>query len=333
MNLTIACPTKVRFHLHSQQSEGLGGIETACIELATALAARGHAVTLLTRTDEPHSRGGVTNLPLAAISDTKGEVLISCNDARLLGHTRHGCNVLWMHNPVALEKSVRKGQLGPIVRQRPHAVFGSIYADRDCSSLYPFASRHVMPLGISAPFLASRLDQARALRFVWVSQPRRGLKPTLQAWLRVAPHLPDASFHIFGAGAERTGVTDAEMREANIVLHPRATKAELADFYETACAMIYPGAADETFCLAAAEAQCAGLPVVTLGIGALAERVQHGVNGLICRDFYELSETIAALCKDPGLLAQLRDGAQALRPLMGWARVAQLWESLLQRIG
>jgi glycosyltransferase involved in cell wall biosynthesis len=332
MNLTIACPTKVSFHLESQQSQGLGGIETACIELANALAARGHAITLLTRTDAPRSAGGVINLPLEAFADTKGDALLSANDTRLLGAARHGRKVLWMHNPLTLEKSVRKGQLIPILRHRPHAVFGSLCAERGCSPLYPFASRHVIPLGISAPFLASRLDQARALRFVWASQPRRGLQPTLQAWLRAVPHLRGASFHIFGAGAERTGLTEVEMCAGNIILQPRATKAALAGFYETAAAMIFPGAADETFCLAAAEAQCAGLPVLTLGIGALAERVQHGVNGLVCRDYDDLSHAIATLCKDPAHLARLREGAQALRSQMGWEHVAQLWESLLLRI-
>jgi glycosyltransferase involved in cell wall biosynthesis len=333
MNITIACPAKTRFHLHSQQSQGLGGIETACIELATALAARGHAVTLLTRTDDPQSAAGVANMSLDVINDTRGDILISANDARLLGRSRHVQNVLWMHNPLALEKAVRKGQMGPILRHRPHAVFGGSFAEQSCSRLYPFASRHAIPLGISSPFLSSRLDQPRSPRFVWVSQPSRGLRPTLAAWVRAIPHMPGASFHIFGAGAERSGLTDAEIRDAKITLQPRQTKASLATFYETAAAMIYPGAEDETFCLAAAEAQCAGLPVLTLGLGSLTERVQHGLNGLICRNMNDLSATLAALFNDPDLLAHLREGAQSLRPLMTWARAAKLWETLLMRLG
>ena len=332
MQITIACPTKVSFNLHSPQSRGLGGIETACIELASALAVRGHAVTLLTPTDTSQSVAGVTNGSLDALGETTGDVLLIANDARPIGRSRHGCNVFWMHNPLALEKSVRKRQLGPIVRHRPHAVFGSIFAERDCSRLYPFGSRHTIPLGISAPFLSSRLDLPRSPHFVWASQPSRGLKPTVQAWLKAFPQMPDASFHLFGARAERTGLTEAELRDANIVPHPRQTKAGLAAFYETASAMIYPGAADETFCLAAAEAQCAGLPVVTLGIGALADRVQHGVNGMICRNMDDLATTLVALFNDPDLLARLREGAQSLRPLMTWARVAKLWESLLMRL-
>jgi glycosyltransferase involved in cell wall biosynthesis len=332
MRIVIACPSRARFHILSEQSVGLGGVETACIELATALAARGHAVTLLSPTDEPQSVGGVKNVGLDAIGRINDDVLILANDATLFRRSHYPWNVMWIHNPLALEKAVRKGHMVPIIRHRPHAVFVGPLAEQVCSRLYPFASRNAIPLGISRPFLSSRLDRSRSPIFVWASQPQRGLKQTVQAWLRAVPCMPGASFHIFDAGPEWTGLTDAQIRDASIVLHPRRTKANLAAFYETASAMIYPGALDETFCLAAAEAQCAGLPVITLGIGSLSERVQHGTNGLICRHMNDLSETIIAVFKDPGLLAHLREGALAQRPLMTWARVATLWESLLMRL-
>jgi glycosyltransferase involved in cell wall biosynthesis len=270
---------------------------------------------------------------LDAIDSINDGILIVANDATLFGRAHYPCNVMWIHNPLALEKAVRKGQMVPIIRHRPHAVFGGPLAEQVCSRFYPFASRNAIPLGISRPFLSSRLDRPRSPIFVWASQQQRGLKQTVQAWLRAASCMPGASFHIFSANPESTGLTDARIRDASIVLHPRLTKASLAAFYETASAMIYPGAHDETFCLAAAEAQCAGLPVITLGIGSLSERVQHGINGLICRDMNDLTETVIAVFKDPDLLAHLREGAPAQRPLMTWARVAKLWESLLMRLG
>lgn len=330
MHITIACPTKVAFNLESPRTEGLGGIETACTELAFALAERGHAVTLLTRTDQAKTSSGVINIGLDALADLSGDVLIVAGDARPIGHSRHPRNVLWFHNELAIEKAVRRGQIGPIMRYRPHAVFGGIIAERACSSLYPFASRQAIPLGVSAEFLSSRLDAPRSARFVWASKPRRELKSTIRAWLRAHTLMPEgSSFHLFGVDVEALGITEDQRRDADIVVHARQTKTALATFYETALAMICTGTRGETFCLAAAEAQCAGLPVVTLGIGALLERVQHGINGLVCRDMTQLSDALIAIARDKELSALLRDGAQRNRAVMGWHRVANLWESYL----
>src|SRR5262249_42822392 len=120
MRIVIACPSRARFHILSEQSVGLGGVETACIELATALAARGHAVTLLSPTEEPQSVGGVKNVGLDAIDSINDGVLILANDATLFRRSHYPCNVMWIHNPLALEKAVRKGHMGPIIRHRPH---------------------------------------------------------------------------------------------------------------------------------------------------------------------------------------------------------------------
>src|SRR5262249_2002236 len=49
----------------------------------------------------------------------------------------------------------------------------------------------------------------------------------------------------------------------------------------SAAVMAYPCTFKETFCLAVAEAQAAGLPVVTSDRAALAERVTDGVDGFL----------------------------------------------------
>lgn len=333
MDVTIACATRVAFDLDSPRTEGLGGIETACIELARALATRGHGVTLLTRTHQTRAGAGVKNMALDALADLTGDVLVVASNAEWMKGSKHPRHVLWLHNRLALNKAARRGQIGPMLRHRPHAAFGSVAAERACSRLYPFASRHIIPLGVSAEFLTSRLDAPRSPRFVWASNPRGELKPTVQAWLRAHAQIPaGASFELFGVDEGSLGLSPAEAGKAGIVLHPRLTKADLAKSYESAAAMICPGSPGETFCLAAAEAQCAGLPVITLGTGALSERVQHGVNGLICRDMPQVSDAIVALARDPELLALLREGTHRIRPVMGWDRVAKLWESFLMRL-
>jgi glycosyltransferase involved in cell wall biosynthesis len=61
------------------------------------------------------------------------------------------------------------------------------------------------------------------------------------------------------------------------------------------------------------EARAAGVPVVVSGHGALAEKVQHGVNGLHVPpgDAEALRRTLERLASEPQLLAQLRQNIPA----------------------
>jgi glycosyltransferase involved in cell wall biosynthesis len=85
---------------------------------------------------------------------------------------------------------------------------------------------------------------------------------TLRAWRdHIAPALPCAEFHVIGSGS-----VDPQ-GAPRVFFHRQLTKRKMQEVYFGATAMLYPGANDETFRLAAAEAQCSGLPVVTLRLG------------------------------------------------------------------
>ena len=330
MKITILPP------LHSALSDGrgsdgtLGGIETACLELGDALVDRGHEVRIAGRFPD-HRKARPLDWTQLAGGD--GGALISCNDARILQAGDFKTRVFWSHNPLAVEKAIRKKQFGPIWMHRPHAVFGSQDAMAALSPLLRFRSRNVIPLGVTALFESTATGSPRGLDFAFVSQAQRGLPETCRVWREmVSPAAPDGSLHVFGSSAEQAHITPEAAQAARILFHPRADKQDLARFYETATALICIGAADETFCLAAAEAQCAGLPVLTLGIGALCERVSHGVNGLRAASFEALAQDAVRLCRDQELVLFLRQGALRARGQYSWARSGKLWEDLLLRL-
>ena len=58
--------------------------------------------------------------------------------------------------------------------------------------------------------------------------------------------------------------------------------------------IIFPGHKAELFCLAAEEARELCIPVVTLGIGSLSERVIHGKTGFIAKNKYKYPEILNA---------------------------------------
>ena len=334
LRIAIACPTKVAFHINSDAETGLGGTETASLELARALARRGHAVVLATRTDRVREGDGVASVPLSELAGARSDVLVSCNDALMFDRAAADCaKVVWVHNPMSLRTAYRKRQLRALWRHRPHAVFLGVAAQRAMPKVYPYQSRSIIPHGVSSAFLEAPLGRAREHRFVFASQRQRGLARTLEVWKeRVTPHAIGAELHVFGTRAEEMGLTAAEAGRDAIIFHGRLSKPAMADFYAGARAMIYPGTWEETFCLAAAEAQAAGLPVVTLGIAALAERVQPGVSGIVCNRFEELGDEACRLVHDQELWTLLHQGALAQRGSLTWDRAGKLWEARLEAV-
>jgi hypothetical protein len=330
-SVAIICPTRAHFHLESEQETGLGGIEGANIALAEGLSALGHEVTLFSRMTGERRVRGVLNRPLEAFAPTSFDALISSNDARFFaGSAPATRRYMWMHNPMALEKAFRRGQILPLARHRPVGVFVGRRLMQRTSRLLMFGARIEIGLGVNACFLETPVSAARRNRFVFASQPHRGLRPLLAAWAEALPGLPpDAEFHVFGSKAEDIGMGPAIPAAMRVIFHGRVRKPDLAGAYAEARAMLAPGAEVETFCLAAAEAQCMGLPVLTLGIGSLAERVEHGENGLICASHAALVAAGASLCANTALARKLEAGAMRQRGELGWAAVARRWHDLV----
>ena len=90
--------------------------------------------------------------------------------------------------------------------------------------------------------------------------------------------------------------------------------------------MLYRGYKDETFCLAAAESIAMGVPVVTAGIGALKERVRHGVTGLIGPSDAEFADAAVRVLSDDALWLKLHEGGIATRGENNWDAIAAKWE-------
>ncbi|MCE4225141.1 glycosyltransferase family 4 protein [Methylobacterium sp. C25] len=331
MHILFICPTRARFDLATPASEGLGGIESTNLELCRALARRGYAVTLLTRTERVVEADGVVNRPLEELRGIRADVAVSSNEPRLLdGLAGSPRTVLWMHNPLPVEKAMRRGYLLPILRIRPDAVFVGEVAERAASRVYRFRSHLVIPHGLGESFCSAPVADGGSRDFVFASQQQRGLDRTLHAWKASGVHgALGGTLRVFGTARESLRPAAARALGPGVTFHPRQTAEALAQAYRGCRAMLYPGAIDETFCLAAAEAQAMGLPVVTLGIGALSERVRHGIDGLIARDDREFARFAALLARDDDLWRHLHEGALLQRSALTWERAALLWDSLL----
>ena len=83
-----------------------------------------------------------------------------------------------------------------------------------------------------------------------------------------------------------------------------------------------PGHKGELFCLAAEEAKELCLPVITLGIGSLSERVIHGVTGFIAKNEKDFANFTLGIFNDKTIYNSIRSNLIKIRGQNNWDKVA-----------
>ncbi|MBE9552085.1 MAG: glycosyltransferase family 4 protein [Proteobacteria bacterium] len=313
----------------SLRERPLGGTETVVVQLAEALAARGHHLTVLTGQPEPLDMNGVSWRPVRAGKIIDADLAVGISDATNLNHARAPRRVVWIHNARASDRFLRK--CGPLATFRywPAAVVMGAYHDSKVSRFIPYSRRVVIPHAIAEPFTttapAETVPPPRAIHF---SQPYRDAQNLVRIWVEsIHPRVREAEFHIFGGDWRPEGYSDKVLAESGIVLRDRTSKDGLVEEMRQARVMLYRGHKDETFCLAAAESIAMGVPVVTAGIGALKERVRHGETGLIGESDAEFADAAVRALTDDALWSRMHAHGVATRAENSWDSIAAEWEN------
>lgn len=104
---------------------------------------------------------------------------------------------------------------------------------------------------------------------------------------------------------------------ASVQLVGSRTRPELLDLYARADVYVAP-ARLESFGLAAAEAQCAGLPVIAFASSGVADFVDDGVTGLLAASDDQMVDALVGLAADPERHQALLRTTAATRPRIGW---------------
>ena len=87
--------------------------------------------------------------------------------------------------------------------------------------------------------------------------------------------------------------------------------------------VILPGHKAELYCIAALEAQELCIPIVTMGIGSLRERVEHNVTGLIAENKKQFSNFIIDVFLNDDLWSDLRKNLLIKRGKKNWINASK----------
>jgi hypothetical protein len=320
----------------------LGGAETSFIEMANALAARGHDVLVCNRCEAERVHKGVTWRPLSqGVPDSadlyianRGDRLIRlCPDAR--------STIFWIHNPAGYLLKWR--YQWKLALRRPVIVFsGASHA-----STYPgwaFAGgRETVPYGLTDLFChAGERAEPPPPRVVFTSNPMRSLDWLLDLWeSRIRPNVPNAELHVFAgmatygaAGAAKAGrmgpVLDraAALADQGVILRGPVPKSQLVGELAQARALLYRGDIGETFCSAVAEAQAMGVPAVLRDIACMRERVIEGETGHCVADDGAFVRAAVALLTDDSLWRRMHRACLERQRSWRWDDAARQFERI-----
>ena len=325
----------------------LAGAESAFVELARALARRGHEVFVRIRgsevaTDELGG-GSLDWGPLERPLPSRVDCHVANRDPRLLGYVpQPGRRLLWLHNTARYLLHPRFQVR--LLRYWPTLVFSGSYHRSTYPWWLPAGRRVIIPYGIQELFRqAEPATEPPPPRAIFTSNPLRGLDWLLGVWRRsIHPAVPNAELHLF-SGPETYGDWGAKvsprMREVleqaraaadvGVVVRRPVSKRELVGELRGARVMPYRGDLAETFCLAVAEAQAVGVPSVVQPFGSMAERAQDGETGFVDADDDAFARHTVALLTDDDLWRRMQRACLERRGGWTWDEAAAAFERLV----
>jgi len=342
----------------SSLETGIGGSETAVIQMAKFLVRLGHDVRVIG--DHFGHEGlheGATWIhfekALDDISLLECDVLISSRDKRIPRVTSKLLKgavkktILWVHD-------IHCGDDWELDLKKFDKFFClSNYSKKAFCSYYPYVKPEnvvVTRNGLDPErFSVERLRTLgfpSAPRFTYSSSPDRGLDVLLGIWPRIRQFHSDAELHVYygfktwekmelARGSDKRNslklafLKDRVMNQEDrgIFFNDRVGQQAIADSYMRSSVWAHPTAFAETFCITALEAQAAGSVPVTTAFGALNETVKYGYlipPPNVAKEYQDAFVSKVLELLDPSNNEDRNKLAQAGR---SWA-LTQTWESL-----
>jgi len=265
----------------SAARRGIGGSETAVIQVAKRLAILDCRVRVYCRCDRPGLYEGVEYRAMGNVDEVEGcDLLVAWRSAELLENHRAKVKWLWVHDVLPAGATPWNIDLADRV-----LALSAWHADH-LRKAFPGVADRVVQTRNGIEFERFDVEVTRhPHRAIYSSSPDRGLTELLDMWPAILARVPDAELHVFYgfAGFPKLARDEFETKMAatpGVVHHDRVDQATLAREMLAAGAWLYPSWAGgkpftETSCITAMEAQAAGLHGVCSPYGALPETARY----------------------------------------------------------
>lgn len=243
------------------------------------------------------------------------DLAITNNDINLFNNIKSKKYFAFSYSIQSIEKFIRKRQFFSYLKYKPKIILLGSYHLKNRNKLLKIFGSIITELAVDEIFINSKInDSIVENRAIFTSREDRNLNVLINIWknyiflknktakLFVTPsNLIDNKFNIFERNFSNRDLLINDLLKSKVFL--------------------VPGHKAELFCLAAEEARELCIPIVTLGIGSLSERVIHGKTGFIAKNQDEFAKFTLDFLENNSIWQEFRNNLLKLRGSKKWTTV------------
>lgn len=286
-------------------NENIGGSEKTLINIANALSINNDFnIKVFNNTSKPNKINNVYwhNIHQIDTSD-KADFVIAMSDANLFNKLSSKKNYLWSHSIQTIEKFLRKKQLIPFLKFKPIMILEGEYHFNSRSFLTSLYGKKILKIAPDLEFINCDIDEnfIPPPNAIFTTKSDRNLQFLLDSWKEIKKK--NVNSNLFINPPYKLSEDDIMN---DIFLRIKGNKKKLINELKNSRLFITPGHKTEVFCLAAEEARELCVPIVTMGIGSLYERVEHEKTGYIAKNKNEFISFSNLILKDNEIYLKLK---------------------------
>ncbi len=307
----------ISYTYNDLNSKNIRGGENAIIHLSNELSKLGINVDVYNNCIDTNI---INNVKWSNISQVNKnlvyDVAFTNNDIGLFDRIVAKKYVAFSHSIQSIEKFIRKRQLISYLKYKPKIVILGNYHYKNRNYFLKMFGTINLEWAVDPLFLQTKLDENLIdNNAIFTSRSDRNLDILINIW-RENIFPKNQSIKLY------TTPSDLIDSQYNIFARNFGDKTTMVNDLLKSKVLLVPGHKGELYCIAAEEARELCIPIITLGIGSLSERVHHGVTGFIAKNNEEFGYYTLKLFNDINLWKKLRNNLLNLRGTKKWSMVA-----------
>ncbi|MBD1136603.1 hypothetical protein IDH35_03250 [Pelagibacterales bacterium SAG-MED49] len=307
----------ISYTYNDLNSKNIRGGENAIIHLSNELSKLGINVDVYNNCIDTNI---INNVKWSNISQVNKnlvyDVAFTNNDIGLFDRIVAKKYVAFSHSIQSIEKFIRKRQLISYLKYKPKIVILGNYHYKNRNYFLKMFGTINLEWAVDPLFLQTKLDENLIdNNAIFTSRSDRNLDILINIW-RENIFPKNQSIKLY------TTPSDLIDGQYNIFARNFGDKTTMVNDLLKSKVLLVPGHKGELYCIAAEEARELCIPIITLGIGSLSERVHHGVTGFIAKNNEEFGYYTLKLFNDINLWKKLRNNLLNLRGTKKWSMVA-----------
>ena len=300
------------------------GTESSLILLAESLVKNNIYVKVLTEINEDVSCNGVIYSNKNVHQETHFDLCVAISNANLFNNISAKKKVVWSNSLQPFEKFLRKKQLLPFLKHKPEVVTMCNYQFYKRSYLTSMYGKHMISLSVDPRFYTEKVDLENIPSPYALNNVRshRNLDWLIDIWTKSFNN-KNGKAKLF-INPNLIEYSD-EMKELNIYERKYGSRDDLINELRNTRVFAYTGHKSDIWVLTVEEAVQMCVPIVTYGIGSVADRVMHNETGFIAKNDEEFSKYLEMLLFDDEFYNKIRRKMFKRRGFKNWDFIADIW--------